>query len=70
MSSKSRKRDILVTYLRNVLGGLIALPVSLLIISVIILGAVLILPFLWMLIIMWWANGFKNVVNGDDTVVR
>ncbi len=58
-------RDILYLYLRNIAAGLISLPISLIVITVIIVSAVLLLPVIWSVIILWWINGFKQVVNGE-----
>lgn len=65
MSSSSRKRDIILVYLRNIAGGLIALPVSLVIVTTLIVMAVLLLPVIWGMIILWWVNGFRHIVTGE-----
>jgi hypothetical protein len=65
MADRKRKRDTLYIYLRNIAGAIIALPVSLLLITVIIVIAVLLLPLLWALIIVWWVNGFKIALTGE-----
>ena len=64
MSSQTRKRDIILRYLRNILGGLIALPVSLVIVTAIIIIVVLLLPIIWGIIILWWVNGFRAKLSG------
>ena len=65
MSSQTRKRDIILRYLRNILGGLLALPVSLVIVTAIIVIVVLLLPIIWSVIIMWWVNGFRAKLAGE-----
>lgn len=65
MSSSTRKRDIILIYLRNIAGGLIALPVSLVIVTALIVAVVLLLPVIWIMIILWWVNGFREIITGE-----
>jgi len=65
MSSSTRKRDIILVYLRNIAGGLIALPISLVIVTALIVMAVLLLPVIWAVIILWWVNGFRHILTGE-----
>jgi len=62
MSSKARKREIILTYLRNIAGALISLPISLVIVTILILAALLLLPLIWGIMILWWVNGFKQTL--------
>ena len=56
----------LLTYLKHVLFGIIALPVAILIVTGLIVFEILALPFLWMVIIMWWVNSFSRIVSGEN----
>lgn len=67
MSSSTRKRDIILIYLRNIAGGLIALPVSLVIVTALIVMAVLLLPVIWAIIILWWVNGFRHILTSEKS---
>ena len=56
----------LLKYLKHVLFGIIALPVAILIVTGLIAIEILALPFLWMIIIMWWVNSFSKIVSGEN----
>jgi len=53
-------------YLKHVLFGVVALPCALLIVTTLIFIEILALPFLWMIIIMWWVNSFGRIVSGEN----
>jgi len=53
-------------YLKHVLFGVVALPCALLIVTTLIFVEILALPFLWMIIIMWWVNSFGKIVSGEN----
>jgi hypothetical protein len=48
------------------LFGVVALPCALLIVTTLIFIEILALPFLWMIIIMWWVNSFGRIVSGEN----
>lgn len=56
----------LLKYLKHVLFGIIALPVAILVVTGLIVIEILVLPFLWMVIIMWWVNSFSRIVSGEN----
>lgn len=60
----------IVKYWQHVLVGLVALPISLLIVTSVILLALLALPLLWFIIILWWVNDFKTRMNRDPNYVE
>lgn len=66
MSSKARKREIIFTYLRNIAGAIVSLPISLLVVTGVILIVLLLLPVIWAIMILWWVNGFRQTLIGVE----
>lgn len=60
----------MVKYWKHVLFGLVALPISLIIVTAVILLALLALPLIWAIMILWWVNDFGNRVNRDPNYVE
>ena len=60
----------IVKYWQHVLVGLVALPISLIIVTSLILLALLALPLIWFIIILWWVNDFKVRMNRDPNYVE
>jgi hypothetical protein len=64
VSESKRKRDTALIYLRNIAGAIVSLPISLLLVTGIIIIAVMLLPVIWFVMILWWVNGFRHTLTG------
>jgi hypothetical protein len=49
-------------YLKRLLVGVAALPIALLIVTLLVLAEILLLPILWFLIVVWWVHAFGQKI--------